>query len=180
MRIAGTPHKSHSGMQKQIEEELVRETLPALLQVHELKSCCYTFSGNSAFARRCVVDFASGLDRVYREIYVHTGRLKVGGRNKILKDCLKLLAIEEDLGTPLRKYIVVTYKSVSEAFENTWMHLYMKKKGIELITVPLSPEQEAHLKAAQQRQARGMKEARIPLVRQVKRHTGNESRKLRP
>ena len=94
----------------------------------------------------CDVEFHSPKRNLYGKMYVHIDGLSLQNKDKLLKDCLKLIAIERVLQKSKRqmqKIILITDRKVKEDLENSWINYVIKDFNIYLMLIDL-PENEKH------------------------------------
>ena len=94
----------------------------------------------------CDVEFHSPKRNLFGKMYVHIDALSLQNKDKLLKDCLKLIAIERVLQRSKRqmqKIILITDRKVKEDLENSWINYVIKDFNIYLMLIDL-PEKEKH------------------------------------
>lgn|GEM_PF-4331049 len=94
----------------------------------------------------CQVEFHSPKQDLYGKMYVHIDGLNLHNKDKLLKDCLKLIAIERVLiksNRKMKKILLITDKKVKEDLEKSWINYVINDFKIQLMLIEL-PEKEKH------------------------------------
>jgi hypothetical protein len=94
----------------------------------------------------CDVEFHSPKLELFGKMYIHVDGLNLHNKDKLLKDCLKLIAIERALkkaNREMKKILIVTDSKVKEELEKSWINYVIKDFKIQLMLIEL-PEKEKH------------------------------------
>lgn len=98
-------------------------------------------------------DFYSEEHSIIGEIFAHIGKNKVGQKNKIANDILKMLLIEKDRDRRYRKIIVVCDEQEEKSLTGkSALAESVKQFGIEIKRVNISKELKDTILSAQNRQ----------------------------
>ena len=98
-------------------------------------------------------DFYSEEHSIIGEIFAHIGKNKVGQKNKIANDILKMLLIEKDRDRRYRKIIVVCDEQEEKSLTGkSALAESVKQFGIEIKRVNISEELKETILSAQNRQ----------------------------
>ena len=98
-------------------------------------------------------DFYSEEHSIIGEIFAHIGKNKVGQKNKIANDILKMLLIEKDRDRRYRKIIVVCDEQEEKSLTGkSALAESVKQFGIEIKRVKISEDLKDTILSAQNRQ----------------------------
>jgi len=101
------------------------------------------------------VDFYSEAFGILGEVYAHVGQIKSAQWDKILRDVVKMLYIEEKLGKKYRKMIVVNNEALYNQLNgNSWKANVLDVFHIELHKINIDSGLEDSILKAQERQYR--------------------------
>jgi hypothetical protein len=137
-------HESDSGVQIEVEATILAALSDSL-------GVSLVQGTTSAVGTTSVRPDGVAPDRsVFVEVFAHIGALKGGQRHKVSTDALKLLAIRETHAGA--RLIIAFADETAAASVSGWRAEVLKRNGIEIHVVPLSPEDRVKVEAAQARQ----------------------------
>ena len=143
--------KSTSWEQKGVEEHIIKDILPSLLNATDLYHGALHLMNNSKVTIE--PDFYSSSKKIIGEIHAHIGQLKPAQAHKIASDVLKLLLFERDFGIEMRKIIVVCSGQEKDQLEGqSNLAEALRQFGIEVLLVDVGSEWRMKLENAQHRQ----------------------------